>query len=344
MNRFRQLLGRDKKPKSNPPPTFTKRSTDPLPFPLASSRTFAYASGVDSPRLPPLPGVGPAMDVPEFGRSDSGITAAAVETATEPTDPPNAVEVTPKVTFIPAPVAPTETKDTLALPTTSATQGMSIVTLHHIGRMKDESIKRMDDAGAVPITTEQLQVIGIRHLNLGENDTERINFVSTTLVVYGGNLTDCVPSSAGLHTKDHHPAHIIDTAVLIARNTPQLEKFIMVGLNAFNDIRKEATTKYMFAADYVLKVAVQKHAERAYAGYVGILSVRNDVDKITRKRAEAMTEWVHTLREDIKEAGAAAALIEEARTKLFLEGLKRKKFTNTQPAKEDVHADNDDEI
>ncbi len=148
-------------------------------------------------------------------------------------------------------------------------------------------------------------------------------------------MTDGVKHPTGLHQKPVYPAHIIDTAVLIAKNTPQTEKFITVGLNAFNEVRKEATTKYKYAADYVLKVAVQKQAERAYAGYVGILSVRNDVDNITHKRAEAMTAWVHTLREDIKEAGVTAALIEDARTKQFLAELARNKYAKTQAAVDD---------
>jgi hypothetical protein len=325
------------KPGDMPSTILTSRSSTPRPYPLASTPRSAAENGVGSPRLPPLAAAGPAMHVDEIRRSDSGITAPpiAVETAAETTEPSAAVAV------IPTPVAPTETKDTLAIQTTSATLGM--VTLRHVGRMKEESIRRMEDAKAIPITTEQLRDIGIRHLNLGENDTERINFVSTTLEVYGGNLTDGVPHPTGMHQKHVYPAHIIDTAVLIAKNTPQTEKFITVGLNAFNEVRKEATTKYKYAADYVLKVAVKKHAERAYAGYIGILSVRNDVDKITRKRADAMTEWVHTLREDIKEAGVTAALIEEARTKQFLAELARKKYTKTQAANDDS-TDNDEAI
>jgi hypothetical protein len=216
------------------------------------------------------------------------------------------------------------------------------VKVPYMDRVVAESKERIKKANALAITTEQLER-GIHRLGLGEDDDNRINAVSTTFEVNVGSLELSADKTKGLDKPHMYPSHIIDTTVLVAMNTEQCAKAVNLALSAFSEIRNEVNNRYIYAAEYVLKVASENHAMGAYAGYVKILSVSKNIDKITVKRGDAISAWVYTLRDEVEKAKALADFIERAHLEAFLAKMANRKFIRKNDTK-DRAEDDDSEV
>jgi uncharacterized protein YijF (DUF1287 family) len=215
-----------------------------------------------------------------------------------------------------------EVKDQLV--PTQKRQKLIIQTLKFAGRIVEESIALMVKGGTSQITTVQLKEMGIRNLGLGPGDVNRIKYLCSTLMVNGGDIDPILPMS--IDNSNVYPAHIINVAVMISMSTSHPEQYVTIALNAFNKIRNETKAMYRFAADFALEKGVEEHASKAYAAYVKILIVRDDVDTITFKRVEAIEAWVGTLRDEIERASEEARRVEEARMQAWLTGMMTTKY------------------
>lgn len=217
-----------------------------------------------------------------------------------------------------------------------------IAKVQNVERIVKEGRARVAATNAVPVTSYELEALGIHRIGLGIDDTNRINAVNSSIVVYNGPLDDTKMEEKGLSLTYNYPSHIIDTVILVSTNTAQCQASVSLSLNAYSDIRTEVNRDYKFAGDYVLKTAVKNHREMAYAGYVKILSVHNNIDKMSAKRGVSIQNWVYTLRDEVARAGLVAKFIEEAKKEAWLAKLYEQKITPVPAAKQNSGDDQDE--
>jgi hypothetical protein len=347
MNMFlKAMLGKKgSKPRDAAPGTYSDRSRVPQPDNNAASRTPRLPES-NTLGLPELSGAGPVMYVPELGRSLAGSTAPPVED--NATDPVPMKETPPtETTASTTPVAQEEKDPHFPIEPVSqpAKPGKKLILkVENIERIVQESKLRIRTTNAVSVTTSQLKTLGIHRIGLGSQDFNRIEAVNSNIEVYNGPLDSNEAEVRGLHLTHNHPSHVIDTIVLASMETEQCNAAVSIALNAFAVIRTEVKKDYQFAADYVLKAAVKSHMEHAYAGYVKILSVSNNIDKITEKRGNAIENWVLTLRDDVKKAGAVAKFIENARREAFLAGMVNQKIRKASTEEQENSEDDNDAV
>lgn len=207
---------------------------------------------------------------------------------------------------------------------------MSMTT--YMERVLNESMARIDLIGAKTITKEELDRCGIDGVGIGETDTKRISAVCSSACVNLGTIDFSVAAETGFTKKNIVPSHVIDVTVFILRDALKCGSAVAAGINAFATIREEVMAEFGSDAEFVLRVAVQNHANEAYHGYVDILAVHNNVEKVSIPRVEAIKHWVHTLRIEVEKASSIVDILKQLRREKFLLTVKCKKIGSKKKA------------
>jgi hypothetical protein len=199
-------------------------------------------------------------------------------------------------------------------------------------RILRESMARIDLTGAKTITKEELDRCGIDGVGIGEADTKRISAVCSSTCVNLGTIDFSAATETGFTKKNIVPSHVIDVPVFILKDAPKCGSAVTAAINAFATIREEVKAEFGPNAEFVMRVAVQNHANEAYHGYVDILAVHNNVEKVSVPRVEAIKHWVHTLRIEVEKASVIVDILKQLRREKFLLTVKCTKIGSKKNA------------
>ena len=265
-------------------------TTSVIPTPLLSPESMAKKvftpdpSSVPARSLPPtppvkglpnIPGVKPAATVPDIA---GGV----------PTDASTGEEKG-------------ISKDDVAVSSTASGKKLKIPQDRRILLVIEESKKRLSEIGALPVTHDQLKDDGILNVGLGPEDTKRKKALCNVQpVLFGEPLSkEATPTC---YTNDMvYPSNVIDLVVIVSMNTPQCYDLVRKCMNDYKKKRDGIVAKYGEDADVLFKMAIENHARTTYKQYVRVLLIEEELEVITPGMVQALSEWIDTIKDEMKE-------------------------------------------
>jgi hypothetical protein len=178
----------------------------------------------------------------------------------------------------------------------------------NIDRIIEEGNKRLLQLNVAPLTQEERDSVTTNGL-LGTHDTRNKLFDNKSLVIVANHTSP--QALEAVKTNDFAsplvcPAALIDWALVISRDTPQVAIVVKKVITDYSTIRQYAVGEYNKHTNAVLRVAVKHHLAEAYRAYLWVLKVNMDVSSIKSKKLEVILAWMKNLKTEVNKAGFIA--------------------------------------